>query len=88
MYDFDYWYLHPNLREAFDYYFEAKFDAYYDMIGVEYEFEYSSNLGWGQEDRDRYIQYIWMPTTQTGALVTALNTYAASVNVNIEPITL
>ena len=86
MYEFDYWYLAPNLREGFDFYFEARFDAYYDMIAVEYELEYASNNGFGQYDRDRYIQYFWLPETQTGQLTTALNTYAASANINIDPV--
>jgi hypothetical protein len=88
MYDMDYWYLAPNLREAFDFYFEAKFDLYYDMVGIEFEYEYASNAFFGQTDHDRYIQYFWLPTTQAGNLVTALNTYAASAAVNVEPIVL
>lgn len=86
MYDFDYFYLAPNLREAFDFYFEARFDAYYDMVAVEYEFNYSSNQFFGQTDHDRYIQFFWLPEGQTGQLTTALNTYAASANINIEPV--
>lgn len=88
MYDMDYWYLEPNLREAFDFYFEAKFDLYYDMVGIEFEYEYDSNEFFGRFDHDRYIQYFWLPTTQAGNLITALNTYAASAAVNVEPIVL
>ena len=88
MYDMDYWYLAPNLREAFDFYFEAKFDLYYDMVGIEFEYEYESNEFFGRYDHDRYIQYFWLPTTQAGNLITALNTYAASAAVNVEPIVL
>lgn len=86
MYDFDYWYLAPNLREGFDFYFEARFDQYYDMIAVEYEFDYSSNQFFGQTDHDRYIQFFWLPEGTTGQLTTALNTYAASAGVDIEPV--
>lgn len=86
MYDFDYFYLAPNLREGFDFYFETRFDAYYDMVAVEYELEYASNNGFGQYDRDRYIQYFWLPEGQTSQLTTALNTYAASANINIDPV--
>jgi hypothetical protein len=86
MYDFDYWYLAPNLREGFDFYFEARFDQYYDMVAIEYEFDYSSNQFFGQTDHDRYIQFIWLPEGTTGQLTTALNTYAASAGVNIDPV--
>jgi len=89
MYDMDYFYLAPNLREGFDFYFEAKFDAYYDMVAVEYEFAYSSNAAFGQYDRDRYIQFIWLPEGTTNVSLTpALNTYAASANINIDPVVL
>ena len=86
MYDMDYFYLSPVLREAFDFYFEARFDSYYDMIAIEYEFEYPSNNGFGQTDRDRYVQHVWMLETQAGQLVAALNTYAASVPIMVDPI--
>lgn len=86
MYDMEYWYLYPNLREGFDYYLETRFDAYYDMVAVEYEFDYSSNRFFGQTDHDRYVQFFWLPEGQTGQLTTALNTYAASANVNIDPV--
>lgn len=86
MYDFDYWYLAPNLREGFDFYFEARFDQYYDMVAVEYEFDYSSNAFFGQTDHDRYIQFFWLPEGTTGQLTTALNTYAASAGVDIDPV--
>ena len=86
MYDMDYWYLAPNLREAFDFYFEARFDTYYDMVAVEFEYSYSSNAFFGQTDHDRYIQFFWLPEGQTGQLTTALNTYAASANINIDPV--
>ena len=88
MYDMDYFYLEAYLREAFDFYFETNFDQYYDQIGIEYEFNYSSNNGFGQYDHDRYRQSVWMPEGQGGALVTALNTYAASALVDVEPIVL
>lgn len=88
MYDMDYFYMSPLLREAFDFYFETDFNTFYDMVAVEYEFTYSSNDGFGQYDRDRYVQYIWLPETQAGELVTALNTYAVSANINIDPIVL
>lgn len=86
MYDFDYWYLNPALREGFDFYFEARFDQYYDMVAAEYEFDYSSNQFFGQTDHDRYIQFVWLPEGTTGQLTTALNTYAASAAVDIEPV--
>lgn len=86
MYDMDYFYLSPVLREAFDYYFEARFDSFYDMVAVEYEFEYPSNNGFGQTDRDRYVQHFWLPETQATALVNALNTYAVSAGIDIDPI--
>lgn len=88
MYEMDYFYMSPVLREAFDFYFETKFDQFYDMVAVEYEFQYSSNNGFGQTDTDRYVQYLWLPETQAGNLITALNTYAASANINIDPIVL
>jgi hypothetical protein len=88
MYDMDYFYMSPVLREAFDFYFETDFNRYYDMVAVEYAFQYSSNDGFGQTDTDRYVQYFWLPETQAGELVTALNTYAASANINIDPIVL
>ena len=88
MYEMDYFYMSPVLREAFDFYFETDFNQYYDMVAVEYDFQYSSNNGFGQTDNDRYIQYFWLPETQAGALVTALNTYAASANINVDPIVL
>lgn len=88
MYDMDYFYLNPVLREAFDFYFEAKFDVYYDMIAVDYNFSYPSNDGFGQIDTDNYTQYFWLPESQTGELVAALNTYAASVPVLVDPIVL
>ncbi len=88
MYEMDYFYMSPVLREAFDFYFETKFDQYYDMVSVEYDFSYSSNDGFGQTDTDRYVQYFWLPETQAGQLVTALNTYVASANINVDPITL
>jgi hypothetical protein len=88
MYEMDYFYLSPVLREAFDFYFEAKFDVYYDMIAVEYNFTYPSNDGFGQWDTDNYAQYFWLPEGQTGQLTTALNTYAASVPVFVDPIVL
>lgn len=86
MYDMDYWYLAPNLREGFDFYFEARFDAYYDMVAAEYELDYSSNQFFGQTDHDRYVQFFWLPEGQSGQLTTALNTYAASANINIDPV--
>lgn len=88
MYNMDYFYMSPVLREAFDFYFETNLNQYYDMVGVEYDFQYNSNNGFGQTDTDRYVQYFWLPETQAGELVTALNTYAASVNINIDPIVL
>ena len=88
MYDMDYFYMSPVLREAFDFYFETRFDQYYDQVGIEYDFSYSSNLGFGQTDTDAYRQYVWMPEGQAGALVTALNTYAASALVDVTPIVL
>lgn len=88
MYDMDYFYMSPVLREAFDFYFETDFNTFYDMVAVEYEFTYSSNNGFGQTDSDRYIQYFWLPETQAGNLINALNTYAASANINIDPIVL
>ena len=86
MYDMDYWYLQVNLREAFDFYFEAKFDVYYDMVAVDYNFVYPSNNGFGQVDTDQYTQYFWLPETETGALVAALNSYAVSVPIMIDPL--
>jgi hypothetical protein len=88
MYEMDYFYMSPVLREAFDFYFETNFNQYYDMVAVEYDFQYSSNNGFGQTDNDRYVQYFWLPETQAGNLITALNTYAASANINIDPIVL
>lgn len=88
MYDMDYFYMSPVLREAFDFYFETNMETFYDMVAVEYDFQYSSNDGFGQTDTDRYIQYFWLPETQAGALVTALNTYAASVPILVDPIVL
>lgn len=88
MYDMDYFYMSPVLREAFDFYFETDFNRFYDMVAVEYEFSYSSNNGFGQTDHDRYIQYFWLPETQAGNLINALNTYAASANINIDPVVL
>jgi hypothetical protein len=88
MYDMDYFYMSPVLREAFDFYFETDLQATYDMVAVEYEFQYSSNNGFGQSDNDRYIQYFWLPEGQAGALVAALNGYAASVPVQVDPIVL
>lgn len=79
MYDMDYFYMSPVLREAFDFYFETKFDQYYDQLVVEYEHSYSSNDGFGQYDHDRFRQSIWLPTTQATALLTALNNYVASI---------
>lgn len=88
MYDMDYFYMSPVLREAFDFYFETDLQATYDMVAVEYDFQYSSNDGFGQTDNDRYIQYFWLPEGQAGALITALNGYAASVPVQVDPIVL
>lgn len=88
MYDMDYFYMSPVLREAFDFYFETDLQATYDMVAVEYDFQYSSNNGFGQTDTDRYIQYLWLPEGQAGALITALNGYAASVPVLVDPIVL
>lgn len=88
MYDMDYFYMSPVLREAFDFYFETKFDQYYDQVGIEYDFSYSSNNGFGQTDTDRYIQNIWLPETQAGALVAALNGYVASASIAVDPIVL
>lgn len=79
MYDMDYFYCSPTLREAFDFYFETKFDQYYDQLTIEYEFSYSSNDGFGQNDHDTYRQSIWLPTTQATNLLTLLNNYAASI---------
>ena len=88
MYDMDYFYMSPVLREAFDFYFETNLETFYDMVAVEYDFQYSSNNGFGQTDTDRYIQYFWLPETQAGALITALNTYGASIPVMVDPIVL
>lgn len=86
MYDMDYFYMSPVLREAFDFYFETKFDQYYDQVGLEYVLSYSSNLGFGQTDNDTYIQYVWLPEGQTGALTAALNGYVASALIDVDPI--
>ena len=86
MYDFDYFYLSPVLREAFDFYFEAKFDQYYDMVAVNYNYTYASNDGFGQLDTDNLTQYFWLPETETGALTTALNGYAASLPILVDPV--
>lgn len=88
MYEMDYFYMSPVLREAFDFYFETDFNRFYDMVAVEYEFQYSSDAGFGQTDSDRYVQYFWLPETQAGNLIAALNTYAASANINVDPIVL
>jgi len=88
MYDGDYFYLQANLREAFDFYFEARFDTYYDMVSLEYEFDYYSNQWFGQKDHDSYLQHFWFPETQATALINALNTYAASSPINVDPIVL
>lgn len=88
MYEMDYFYMSPVLREAFDFYFETDLQATYDMVAVEYDFQYSSNNGFGQTDNDRYVQYLWLPEGQAVALVTALNGYAASVPVQVDPIVL
>lgn len=88
MYDMDYFYMSPVLREAFDFYFETNFTQYYDQVGVEYAFTYSSNNGFGQTDTDVYIQNFWLPTTQATALVNALNGYAASALIDVDPIVL
>jgi len=88
MYDMDYFYMSPVLREAFDFYFETNFTQFYDQVGVEYAFTYSSNNGFGQTDTDLYIQNFWLPTTQATALVNALNGYAASALIDVEPIVL
>lgn len=88
MYEMDYFYMSPVLREAFDFYFETKFEKYYDQVGIEYAFTYSSNDGFGQTDTDVYIQNFWLPTTQATALVNALNGYVASAAIGIDPIVL
>jgi len=88
MYDMDYFYMSPVLREAFDFYFETKFNQFYDQVGIEYAFTYSSNNGFGQTDTDVYIQNFWLPTTQATALVNALNGYVASAVIGIDPIVL
>lgn len=88
MYEMDYFYLSPVLREAFDFYFEAKFDQYYDMVAVDYNYSYASNDGFGQFDTDNYTQYFWLPETETGALTAALNGYAASIPIMIDPVVL
>lgn len=88
MYDMDYFYMSPVLREAFDFYFETNFTQFYDQVGVEYAFSYSSNNGFGQTDTDVYIQNFWLPTTQATALINALNGYASSALIGVDPIVL
>ena len=84
----DYFYMSPVLREAFDFYFETNFTQFYDQVGIEYAFSYSSNNGFGQTDTDVYIQNFWLPTTQATALVNALNGYVSSALIGVDPIVL
>lgn len=88
MYEFDYFYRMPELREAFDFFFETKFQTYYDQVALEYEFEYASNDGFGQYDHDRYIQYFYLPEDNASNLIIALNTYVSSANINLPLLTL
>lgn len=71
--------------EAFE--FQAKQGLFYDEYVLEFDFSYMVG-GWSQRYTDSYSLFVYFPEGQGKAFETAINSYLASSNINIDPVIL
>lgn len=75
------------IRQLEAYEFQAKQGLFYDEYVLEFDFEYMVG-GWSQRYTDSYSVFVYVPEGQGKAFETAINSYLASSNINIEPVIL
>lgn len=77
----------PIVRENEGYEFQAKPDVFYDEYVLTFDFDYKVG-GWSQSYKDSYKLHVFFPEATGAAFETAINTYIASVGIDIDPVKL